>query len=129
MFSFGQLITHLVGDYCLQSHWMANEKTKRWVPALIHALAYSLPFLFLRPSLLAYVVIVGSHAMIDHWRLARYVAYAKNFLAPHKLWPKWPDCQATGFTSDTPAWLSVWLMIIIDNIMHLLINGATLAWL
>ncbi len=130
MFVFNQLIAHLVGDYLLQSTWMATEKTKAWLPAGVHALVYSLPFvLFLQPSFLAWVVMVGTHAAIDHYRLARYVAYAKNFLGPRRTWAPWADCQATGFPSATPAWLSTWLMIITDNTMHLLINGAALAWL
>jgi hypothetical protein len=28
----GVLLAHLVGDYLLQSDWMAAEKTKRWWP-------------------------------------------------------------------------------------------------
>lgn len=130
MFSFSQLLAHLVGDYLLQSHWMATEKTKAWLPALAHALVYSLPFvLFLQPSFLAWAVIVGTHVLIDHYRLARYVAYAKNWLGPKRTWERWADCSATGFSAATPVWLSTWLMIIIDNTMHLLINGAALAWL
>lgn len=41
----GLLLAHLVGDYLIQSDWMANEKTKRWWPAWAHALTYGLPFL------------------------------------------------------------------------------------
>ena len=60
-----QLLAHLAGDYVLQSDWMAREKTSRIAVALAHALCYSLPFLFLRPSLAAWLVIVGTHATID----------------------------------------------------------------
>ena len=28
MFTADQLVAHAVGDYILQSHWMATEKTK-----------------------------------------------------------------------------------------------------
>lgn len=125
-----QLLCHLIGDYLLQSDWMALHKTKRWVPALIHAAVYALPFLALRPSLAALLVIVGTHAVIDRLRLARYVVWAKNWLAPagHRT-PPWSECSATGYPPDRPAWLATWLLIIADNAMHIAINGAALRWL
>jgi hypothetical protein len=42
-----QILAHMVGDYLLQSHWMATEKTKRSLAAGVHAGTYTLPFLFL----------------------------------------------------------------------------------
>ncbi|RLA29302.1 MAG: DUF3307 domain-containing protein, partial [Gammaproteobacteria bacterium] len=47
MFSADQLIAHAVGDFLLQSEWMAREKTKRSLAALVHCLTYILPFLLL----------------------------------------------------------------------------------
>ncbi|MBP9758026.1 MAG: DUF3307 domain-containing protein [Candidatus Pacebacteria bacterium] len=125
-----QLIAHLIGDYMLQSGWMANNKTKRHVPALVHALVYFLPFyVIFHPSLAAAVVMIGTHFVIDRYRLARYVAFSKEFIAPPSNWPKWSVCSETGFHKDTPAFLAVWLMIIIDNAMHLVINALSLAYL
>jgi hypothetical protein len=121
-----QLVAHAVGDYVLQSDWMATEKTKRSIAALAHVLCYALPFLFLRPSPAALVVIVGTHFVIDRWRLARYVVWAKNWLGPNR---PWSECSATGYPPDRPAWLTVWLLIICDNVMHVLINGLALAYL
>lgn len=110
---------------------MANEKTKRSTAALAHVMAYSLPFLFLRPSLAALAVMAGTHFVIDRWRLARFVCWAKNCLAP---WPDpetfaWANCRGTGYPSEHPPFLAVWLLIIADNVMHVLINGAALRWL
>lgn len=122
-----QLLAHMVGDYVLQSDWMATRKTSRLAVALVHALAYSLPFLFLRPSLAAWVVIVATHAVIDRWRLARHVVWAKEWLAPTRP-PPLADCP-TGYPDDKPAWLAVWLLIIADNAMHIAINGAALRYL
>jgi hypothetical protein len=79
-----QLVAHAVGDYLLQSDWMANEKTKKSVAALAHAVMYTLPFLFLTTSWKALLFIAGTHFIIDRWRLARYVVWAKNFLAPRE---------------------------------------------
>lgn len=82
MFTADQLVLHLIGDYILQSDYMANQKTKSKVAALTHVLTYSVVFLFLTRSVPALLFIGATHFAIDHWRLARYVCWAKNFLAP-----------------------------------------------
>jgi hypothetical protein len=76
------LLCHLVGDYVLQSDWMALEKTKKTIPAIVHAFVYTLPFCVLTQSPGAIAFILFTHFLIDRWRLARYVGYAKNFLSP-----------------------------------------------
>jgi hypothetical protein len=179
MISADQLLAHAIGDYVLQSHWMATEKTKRSLAALLHVLTYALPFLFFRPSWLALFVIVSTHFVIDRWRLARYVCWAKNFIAPFwmnrkcswlqpvygdgrnifpdglpcyrrtfgdssycpehvkdrgfvplpRINPSWEACKATGYSPETPAFLAVWLLIIVDNLMHVVINGIALRYL
>ena len=139
MITADQLLAHAVGDYVLQSDWMANEKTKRSLACAAHVATYSLPFLLLKPSLLALAVIVVSHFIIDRWRLARFVCWAKNILLAPLSWEPpglvtsgaraWSNCKATGYPADRPPWMSVWLLIIADNIMHIAINGAALRWL
>lgn len=129
MITADQLVAHAVGDYVLQSDWMATEKTRRSIAALAHVVAYSIPFWLLRPSPLAMLVIVGSHFAIDRWRLARYVCWVKNFLAPPQSNPPWADCRVTGYPDSRPPWMTVWLMIVADNVMHVLCNAAALHWL
>ena len=120
------LVAHLVGDYLIQSHWMATEKTKHWWPAIAHAVTYGLPFLLVTQSPLALLVIVGTHAVIDRYRLARHIVWFKNQLAPtsHR-----PAHTATGYPDDTPPWLAFWLLILADNILHVLINVMAVVWL
>jgi hypothetical protein len=94
------LVLHAVGDYWLQSDWMAQEKTKGSWPAIAHALTYTLPFVLLfglqwQPLLL----IGGTHFIIDRWRLARYICWAKNFLSPKGYWP----CTYRGVQRSSPA--------------------------
>lgn len=120
---------HAVGDYILQSDWMANEKTKRSVAAAAHAICYSLPFTIFSPSLAAFMVILGTHFIVDRWRLARFVVYAKNFISPRSTWLPWSQCSATGYDLNRPPWLSVWLLIIADNTMHVICNGIALRYL
>ena len=130
MITADQLVVHGIGDYVLQSHWMASNKTERWWPALCHALVYSCGFLVLKPSWAALAVIFATHYFIDRYRLARFVVMYKNWL----LGPFTNDhgmsfVTGTGYPAETPAWLAVWLLIIADNILHVLINGAALRWL
>lgn len=129
MITADQLICHAIGDYVLQSDWMARDKTQRLWVAMVHAVAYSLPFLALRPSWFALAAIVLTHAAIDRWRLARFVVFAKNYLAPPDDWWPWDACDWSGYPKLRAAsvpWMTTWLYIIADNVMHVLINGAAL---
>lgn len=124
---FEQLLLHLVGDYITQTDSMAREKVKKHEAALAHAIVYTLPFLLLTQSWKAMMVIYVTHYLIDRYRLARYVVFAKNWVTDRSL--TWEDCKATGYPSATPPWLSVWLLIIADNTIHLCINYAAIRWL
>lgn len=123
------VLAHMIGDYLIQSDWMALEKTKKWVPAITHGITYTLPFLFITLSIPALLVICVTHIIIDHYRLAKYVVYAKNYISPRKYWPEWDRCKETGYDKDRPPFLAVWLMIIADNIIHVLINIGAIALL
>lgn len=123
-----QLILHLIGDYILQSEWMAQNKTKSTWAALIHATIYALPFALIA-SPAAWIVIWGTHLVIDRFRLARYVIFVKNFLGAPSTWKPWAECKATGYHESVPAWMAVWLMIIVDNTLHLCINYLSLGYM
>lgn len=125
-----QLLCHLFGDYVLQSSWMAINKEKRWFPAIVHVIVYLVPFIvFLHPTFTAILVMFGTHVVIDRYRLARYVSYFSQLLAPPKEWRPWGECCKTGFDKDTPEFLAVWLTIIVDNTIHITINGLALTYL
>jgi hypothetical protein len=125
MVTADQLVAHIAGDYVLQSDWMAQGKTRHLVPALVHALIYGLPFLVLRPSRLGFLTLVGSHFVIDHWRLARYVCWASGRLGPPP-YRSWQECRETGFPPEREPWMSAWLLIIVDNVLHVVINAWSL---
>ena len=129
MIVLGVILAHLTGDYLLQSDWMALQKTRRWWPAVVHGITYTAPYALVTQSLVALAVIGVTHIVIDRFRLARYVVFAKNFLAPRGSWPVWENCRATGYPADRPEWLTVWLMIVADNTLHLLINAGAVSWL
>lgn len=123
-----ELILHLIGDYITQTDKMANEKVKDIRMALLHAFVYSVPFyIFIDMSITAFMVMFLSHAFIDRYRVVKYIIFARNRLHDKTL--KWEDCSATGYHKDKPIWLSVWLMIIADNTLHLAINYMAIAYL
>jgi Protein of unknown function (DUF3307) len=131
MIYFWSVILHFVGDYLIQSNWMANEKVNRWLPAWVHGVTYTLPFLLLIQSLLALSVICVTHVIIDHYRLAKHLIWVKNFLAPRSYpQPTWAEASTNGgFSLSTPPWMAIWLMILVDNTVHVLINSAALRYL
>jgi len=124
-----ELLCHLVGDYVLQNHWMATNKVRVWLPAIVHAAVYSLVFLlWLQPSWPAMAVIFGTHLIIDRYRLAKY-------------WVEWYGIGCESWLQrnsrilkpknlvKAPDYLSVWLLIIVDNTFHLLINYFSVRYL
>lgn len=122
-----QLLLHLVGDYLTQTHWMASRKRDHPGPAAVHAVIYALPFMLLPHSSMAWWTICLSHFLIDHFGLARYVVFAKNWASDNSL--RWRDCRMTGYPPEVPTWMAVWLTIVADNTLHLGINYLALRYL
>ena len=128
-----RLLAHLWADYVFQPDKWATEKSKNLSYAMAHAMQYGLIFwivcmiLGLDVSSQAMAFIVLTHAIIDRFYPARHLAFAKNWIADRTL--KWNECKATGYEPSKPAYLSVWLMIVLDNTMHLTINYAAIKWL
>lgn len=115
LFTADQLVAHAVGDYILQSDWMADNKTKQHFAAAVHAITYTLPFLLITQSPAALATICGSHFVVDRWRLARFVVWLKN--------GPWLPLTATGYQDSKPPFLAIWLLIIADNIVHVVCNA------
>lgn len=110
------LLLAFIGDYVLQNDYLANEKTKRFLPALIHATIYSLPFLAVCWSKWWFVIWI-THFFIDRYRLAVYWLKLVNW--------NWESTNF-GFANDKPLFMSIWLMIIVDNILHVVINSISI---
>jgi hypothetical protein len=141
-----QLLAHLAGDYVLQSHVMATRKTSSWAWAYIHAFFYTLPFLLLTQDPRSLVIILCSHALIDRYRLAAYwcrwwgvgfpgLWWRTTCMAGHPIKGDEPLCRTGGCAAPPsrkwappPPFLGVWLIIIVDNTMHLCVNYAALSW-
>ena len=125
------ILAHLVGDYIIQNNWMAQKKTSAWWPAIVHGVVYSIPYAFvlwlLTGSVLEYwpalLVIGGTHVVIDRFRLVKQMIWALNQVAPRASRYSWAEAkQNGGYSAGMPVWMSTWLMIIVDNSCHLVIN-------
>lgn len=127
MFTADQIVAHLVGDYVLQSDWMVQNKGSSHFACLVHVVFYTLPFLLITQEPAALAVIAGTHYVIDRWRLARVLIWLKN-----RPWPgsrPWSECRKTGYPQQLPVWMATWLMIVVDNIIHIVINGVAIHYL
>jgi len=92
---------------------------KGYFACWLHATIYSLPFLLIG-SLNSFFFIYVSHFLIDKYRLAIPLIKLKNW--------NWKS-KNFGFNSETPAWMAVWLFIIIDNLLHIICNYLALRYL
>ena len=122
-----ELLFHLIGDYVLQTEQMALRKVRSWFWAIVHAAVYSLPFLLVIRQWEAWAVIFGTHAVIDRLQLGNHLCRFKNVF-----WfgPGRPEADAaTGYAKDTPIYVKFWLVVIVDNTAHLVINHLALKYL
>lgn len=146
-----QLLVHLFGDYILQSDWMAMNKSKRSFPCLVHVLLYTSCFLLLTTSWKALLVIGVTHFIIDRWHtpLKRLIWLKNHFhFNPNQTYPEFKYCDTTGYYDDSPYntatpdymvlkkygkprlfFITMWLYIISDNLLHLTINYFALKYL
>lgn len=113
---------HLIGDYLTQNDWMASNKTKFSSIAALHAFIYSMPFIFIihNPNgqiNYYWLIIIVSHFFIDRYRLAIYWIKLVNW--------NWVSTNF-GYDENKPAFMSIWLMIIVDNVFHLLFNSVSI---
>lgn len=146
-----QLLVHLLGDFALQSDWMALNKSKRTIPCLVHVLIYTACFLLLTTSWKALLVIGATHFLLDrfHTPLKRLM-WLRGHLNPWFRYPEYAKCDTTGYYDESPYntkhftsgdgstelyakprlfFISCWLYIIHDNFLHLVINYFALKYL
>ena len=119
-----QLLAHLAGDYILQSHDMATNKSKSSSWCLYHAFTYTIPFLFLTQNIESLFWVCIGHFIIDRFGLARYTVKLKNIWLGDltKLNESETYNTNTGYPKETPDYMSIWLYIITDNTLHLIWN-------
>ena len=116
-----QLIAHLIGDYVVQSDWMAAAKVygtehDRRSAAVLHAALYTACFIPLTRNPIRLAVIGVTHGLLDRYRPFPALIHRKNVLLSPAGWPATP-------AADVP----LWLRIVVDNCAHLVINEIALS--
>lgn len=123
-----QLLIHLFADYWLQNDWMARGKKQHFYIALIHSFIYTLPFMLLTQSIKALFIIFITHAIIDGTRIVEILNQIKNLdFYTHIL--STSDYEFADGYGNRPDFIRVWLIIIQDNILHLIINYLCITYL
>lgn len=105
------LIGHLIGDFLLQTSWMAKNKATKWLPLLTHVTVYTVVVTAFGAasgglSLAAIGLIFISHIALDR----------KTFVA---FWVR--NIQMAKGPEQT------WLCIMSDQIFHIIILAIALA--
>lgn len=91
-----------------------------WTPAVTHGVKYAAAFLPLTRSPKALAVICGTHIVLDHFRWAKHVNFARNQFAPKAY--RATNLENAGSPEEVPKGLAMALMFITDNTIHMLIN-------
>lgn len=96
------IYAHLIGDYLLQTDWMAAGKKQRaWICG-IHVCTYMLPFLWCGLSVWQFLAIGLQHYLQDHG----------NFIA------ELMAAKGSALFAQPP--MAPWSIIVTDNIVHIL---------
>ena len=106
MTGYWLIVAHLLGDYVLSNHWMALKKTTGWPAALLHAVAYTLPFLVIFGPSYALIPIFVTHGILDRYRLPRFWV---DFWGIGKV--GWLPRKMGADVEDAPAFISVSLSV------------------
>jgi hypothetical protein len=105
------LIGHLIGDFLLQTSWMARYKATKWVPLLVHVSVYTAVvaaagLLSGGLSLAGLAVIFFGHIILDRRTFVAF--WVRNIQMS-----KGPEQQ--------------WLSIMADQIFHIILLAAAIA--
>ena len=68
------IICHIVGDYLLQTDYMAREKGKDWYVLFVHCVCYCVPFIYIFGLDFKIIILFLTHMMIDALK-ARYIKF------------------------------------------------------
>ena len=80
------IMCHLIGDYVLQSRFVADTKGSNWYHLFVHSILYIIPFCFLYGIIWQSVVVCVLHFIIDALK-ARYdkITYIQDQVAHYIL--------------------------------------------
>lgn len=139
-------LCHFVGDFILQSDYMALNKSKKTINCLTHVIIYTSCFLLITLSWKALLFIGITHFIIDRFPIiVKKLIWYKNHINPTLTYLPFKYCDTTGYYDDSPYntykthpkefgkprhfFITIWLYIITDNTLHLICNFIAIAYL
>ncbi len=129
-----QILMHLIGDYIFQFDYQALGKkkpgSKHAIQCLTHCLTYTIPFLFLTRDIWALILIMTTHYLIDRTHIvSRFICWKNNLILDGMTPYSFEGSKSNmGHHPSRPPFISVWLGIITDNILHITINAIILSF-
>jgi hypothetical protein len=117
---FELLLGHLVGDYLLQTEWMAQNKAKNtlegWLAAIVHCVAYTgaVCFLMWKFDWYWWIAVFFSHFFIDKFALGYYYLKFLKGLDTYAY-------KSVGEYNELRAGFNAVIYTITDNTMHLVL--------
>lgn len=96
------IYAHLIGDYLLQTDWMATRKKTSHKACVAHVAAYMLPFLLTPFTWWQLLLVAGQHYAQDKTNFVVWFMKIKH---------------SEGFTKEP---FFPWSIILTDNIIHVL---------
>ena len=127
------ILIHLVGDFFLQTDWMALGKSKSWKPLLAHTAIYSLCFAYF--GLAFTLVTFFTHTLTDAVtsRVTSRLWFVKTDPVVFK-WAdmkhyenEWTDLYHVTFENTKRHWFFV--CIGVDQVIHYVTLALTYNWL
>lgn len=103
------LIGHLIGDFLLQTTWMAMNKSKKWMPLITHCIVYTLSVFV--------VTLIGGEALSIG---AIVLIFSSHILLDRRTFVVWWVKHIMGSKGNDAGWLT----IMADQVFHILILGA-----
>lgn len=71
------LISHFIGDYVLQTDFLAKTKGENWYHLIIHSLLYTVPFYIVFGFDIRLAILFASHMLIDAVKARhKFIGYA-----------------------------------------------------
>lgn len=97
------LLAHFLGDFPLQTNWMAANKATKWLPLMVHSMLYT--------TLLGTIAFFGFGGLI-WWQLL--VIFLTHVLLDRRTFVTW---WMTHVMKTNPAEYP-WLGIMVDQVFH-----------
>jgi len=96
------VLAHLIGDYLIQTDWMALNKKKSSFVCFVHVITYLIPFLFCGFTWWQLLLIGTEHFIQDRTNIVLWFMKVKG----SKLFATGP--------------MAPWSIVVTDNILHIL---------